>query len=286
MWANPPVQVRTPILNQDGQSFSDLVTVGITPAFYAVHANLPADAVRLWVSLEPRAESGRMNSIIYYDGLVLAAGDHAASEPPHFTNADGSQGVWGGLPFENMLRNASAESAGPGLRSWADDLGARLLPDHTRPSLVLTSLLDFQGAGWLYELSGLRLLRTFWGLFGWGHVPLLGYSPYRFLGVITLVGLLGAALALARLWRRLPWETIALLGLVLLGAWVPTLVRGAIYLSIPQVYLPVARYAFPAIIPTILILNLGWLELARWVQPGSQRTGMVYSQARPVIRLM
>jgi hypothetical protein len=28
-------------------------------------------------------------------------------------------------------------------------------------------------------------------------------------------------------------------------------------------FIPVARYAYPAIIPTMLFLNLGWLELIR-----------------------
>ena len=36
--------------------------------------------------------------------------------------------------------------------------------------------------------------------------------------------------------------------------------RGAIHLSLLQLFIPVARYAYPAIIPTILLLAFGWLE--------------------------
>ena len=54
---------------------------------------------------------------------------------------------------------------------------------------------------------------------------------------------------------------LAFLGLVLAGVWIPTLVRGVGYVGFWHVYLPVARYAGPAIIPTALVLSLGWMEI-------------------------
>jgi hypothetical protein len=58
----------------------------------------------------------------------------------------------------------------------------------------------------------------------------------------------------------IPWDALALLAVVLLGSWGAAAVRGAIHLSLLQLFLPVARYAYPAIIPTLLVLAFGWLE--------------------------
>jgi len=51
------------------------------------------------------------------------------------------------------------------------------------------------------------------------------------------------------------------LGLVLTGVWIQTLLRGVGYIGFWHVYLPVARYAGPSIIPTALVLSLGWMEM-------------------------
>ncbi|MBK8418354.1 hypothetical protein [Candidatus Villigracilis saccharophilus] len=48
-----------------------------------------------------------------------------------------------------------------------------------------------------------------------------------------------------------------------------TFLRGISSLIGPEIFIPVARYAYPVIIPTMLMLNAGWLEIAyfleRWV---------------------
>ncbi|HEX7973597.1 MAG TPA: DUF2142 domain-containing protein, partial [Anaerolineales bacterium] len=150
IWASQPVQVSTPVLNQGGYSFSQVVSVGVAPAFFAMHADLVNDPLRVWVSLDPKAWPAEGEVQVYYSGLVLATGKRPLLEAPSFSAPDGRQGYWGGQPFTNFLRNPLAEKAGLRLRPWADALGARLLPDHTRPSLILTSMLDWPGAGWFY----------------------------------------------------------------------------------------------------------------------------------------
>jgi hypothetical protein len=57
-----------------------------------------------------------------------------------------------------------------------------------------------------------------------------------------------------------PWDALLLFGILLVGTWVGTISRGAIYLGITRLYIPVARYAYPAIIPTVTLLAAGWLE--------------------------
>jgi hypothetical protein len=39
--------------------------------------------------------------------------------------------------------------------------------------------------------------------------------------------------------------------------------RGLSHLSVTWFWLPVARYGYPAIIPTLLIASIGWLEILR-----------------------
>ena len=261
IWASHPIEVQTPGLHAGSQSYYDTVLLSTQPAFYALQVDLPKDTTRVWVSLDPGAAPRAAGAIVYYDGLVLTQGARPLQVPPQFATVEGQSGEWGGLPFVNYLRNGSAERSSLRFQPWADDLGARFLPDHARPSLFLTFLSDWRTTMWILELSAARLLRTFWGTFGWGHIPLIGHKPYRLLAVFTLAALFGVFFGLWRVRRRLPWSLLLWLGLALSWIYASTLLRGAIYIAVPRIYLPVARYLFPAIIPTLLLLCLGWLEL-------------------------
>jgi hypothetical protein len=48
--------------------------------------------------------------------------------------------------------------------------------------------------------------------------------------------------------------------------WGSALLRGVTSVIGGSYFFPVARYAYPAIIPTMLILNIGWLEITRWIE--------------------
>jgi hypothetical protein len=267
MWASQPVAFATPELGSAGSQVSKVIDLGIEPTFFVISLTVPGGKFqRVWVNLRG-VKPAASPYIIYYDGLVLAEGVRPRTAPPVYTDDGGRQGEWGGLPFLNLLRNASAEKSGLRIRPWADDLGARLLPDQVRPSLILTYILDWNGAWWLYRATALRLLRTFLGMFGWGHVPLLGHHPYRYLLAISILGIVGAIVwFLRRLHTRLlpfPWEAFTILAFTFIGYWGVSFVRSPIFMSLPHLYLPVARNAFPAIIPTILLFGTGWFELLR-----------------------
>jgi len=71
--------------------------------------------------------------------------------------------------------------------------------------------------------------------------------------------LVGAVVAVWRKRRLLPWDVLIFFAIVLLTVWGISWVRGSVYLFFLP-FIPVARYAYSAIIPTMFVLNLGWLE--------------------------
>jgi len=275
VWSSQPMRAQMPALSCDCggqlQVFSREIQAGTEPRFYLLTATLPVNANSIWVALAPPANMEEVQGTVFYDGLVLVKGERLTQDPPRFEDANGERGVWGEQPFTNLLRNSSAEQAGPGVQSWANAIGLKIYNPYpvSYPSDILVSLLDWKGAGWYYQIDGAHLLRTFWAKFGWGNVPLLGSKPYRALAVVTFLGLAGGGWAI---WRRrytLQWEILLLLGLALLGIWVPAILRG-IGSLFGNYFFPVARYAYPAILPTVLVLNAGWLEilriLGRWLR--------------------
>jgi len=134
----------------------------------------------------------------------------------------------------------------------------------------LTYLTDWQGVGWLYRWVSENLFRTFWGNFGWGHIPLMGNASYTILWIFSALAVIGVIIWLVirivkqkprTLRSLLPWEVVFLFAMVIGYFWCGAFVRGAPYLQVIRLYVPVARYAYPAIIPTGFLLTLGWVTL-------------------------
>ncbi len=257
--AASPLVLRTPILTDGKTAFFQTVSVGQTPAFYAFRADIPADAGRFWITLAPLGkETAEVR--VFYDGFVLAAGEYPLAVPPAFSGTQGEDGVWGGRAFQNLVRNPSAERVWPSFRSPVERWGARLLPDNAHPSMLLYSVLDSQGAGWYYRATAANLFQTFWARFGWGQVLLIGAASYWLLGIVTALGALGSLL-FARQIERLRGDMLAFLVLVLGVMWGAAFLRGAIFIFAPRPFIPVARYAYPAIGPSIFLLSVGWCGL-------------------------
>jgi hypothetical protein len=259
IWATQPAVVNLPILRTEEQAFTEQVIVDEVPRFYAFRVVLPEHISHLWIYLHPEF-SGDKHVRIFYDGLLLVEGDWADQEAPRFSTNQGDQGEWGGKSFTNLIRNSSAEISGPRVNPWVDNLATNFLPDKARPSLIIASLMDWQGAGWLYRLSLRQTFQTFWARFGWGHVPLIWPGIYTILLVVSLIGVIGGLACAIRRRRRLPWGVIGFFGLAMLISWAMTLTRGIVYIALPDLYLPVARHSYPVIIPTMMFLCAGWLE--------------------------
>ena len=60
---------------------------------------------------------------------------------------------------------------------------------------------------------------------------------------------------------ELPWEAYVLLALLLVLAWGGAITRGVVHMGVVRLYLPTARYAAVAIIPSLMVIVWGWVFL-------------------------
>jgi hypothetical protein len=287
MWANRPVEVRSPELYvyARGKGYSSLITLTTEPQFFAFTTLLGRDTVRSWVILEPSEAPQTQPLEVYYDGLVLVEGAFPVDIAPEFSSPAAESGTWAGIPFTNLIRNASAEDAWPRVNPRVDGLVGRLLPGtgFERLSLTLYSVFDTRGVGWYFERTFKNLVRTFWAVFGWNEVILPGNKPYRPLAWITIIGLLGALWAGWRYRRQIPWRVVILYAAALAGVWGFAMLRGSNYVFLRTGFLPPARYVFPVVIPAMLAFVAGWfvmfdLSMGGWLRHAgyTSRAWLVY----------
>ena len=272
VWATEALTIY-PFTYYDGrQSFSQTFQVDQTPTFIAMTFTLSEDADRARVILSPGVRVNTDKWTVFYDGLVMVEGAHPLDAVPQFYDSSAQQGMWGDRSFYNLLSNASMESVGPDLQPWAKELSVKLFHALPDSKLAISAIFDWRGSAWYYKSAAQNILQTFWAKFGWGHVPLLPFTDqfYFLLQVLTLIGLSGTILGMLRRRSVDAMSVMLFLGIVLVGIWGQTFFRG-IQSARSTVFIPVARYAYPVIIPTLLALNAGWLEIAhsleRWHLP-------------------
>ncbi len=222
---------------------SRAISIGPQPVWRTLEMNVPAGARYGNVIMQPAQISGT----VFMDELVLVAGAHPMETPANLA----------ALP--NAIRNGSAEQSWPWLRTPAQARITNLFSDPLRYNFLL-SPFDRAGAGHYYALSARLLFETFWARFSWAQVAVRSE-------VFTLLFLFSAiSVALTLLmwprWRRwLHADQVLVMGLALMMLVAPTVLRGTPLLD-ALTFLSVARYLYPAIIPALLLLLLGWSEAA------------------------
>jgi hypothetical protein len=262
VWASVPGSVVLPMVGDGQHWLSQSAVVGTQPGFYRFETVVPAAWTKAYVRLVgvPMGDGpGRV--AVYYDGLTLLAGSWP-TETPLFYDANAAAGEWAGRPFANAVRNASAEASTLRLRSWVSRAFQAITGDYLAPATLLAAFLDWRPQRWLYAATTSWLFSSFWARFGWAHVSVPA-GWYLYAAGLTVAGLLGAIVALGRAvpcqsvsWRRaLLWLAAAAL-----LSWGTVFLRGLFTVLDAVVLLPVARYAFPVIIPTLLVLMAGWLQ--------------------------
>lgn len=256
MWASQRVTTTAPLFFDGQKAVSQTFEIGKEPQFYAIQVQVPDRFTRGQIILSFTNQDYNVPVTVYFDGIVLSPGRRPVDEPPRFTTARLDLGEWGERNFSNLARNASGEAGWP----WIRPLAERAIQRYAigAPSSILGALLDWQGGSWYYRSAIKNLFQTFWAVFGWGHVRLQPAWLYYVLGGVTLAGTGGALYGLVRRRFRLPWDIVLFLGVSVLWMWGAAFMRGLGSL-VGEVFIPSARYAYPAAIPTLLVLCLGWL---------------------------
>ena len=279
-WADPPTQIMSPYMtfstNNNGALNFDIIrspqtplVLSTKPTFYRFVIQAPPHTEYAVVFIPFTLSS--QDSRIFMDGLVLAPGEHS-DVPPHFTDPDGTQGVWGGQKFQNVIRNGSAEQDNLRFRPWAQERLSKLSVSLFDTPFILSTVLDRHGISWYYRETFSSLFRTFWTSLAADRtdrtVPVAS-SSYGLM-LLTFLGIVGTLLWLWRKRKTLRWDVLFFLGLSLLISGAVVVFRGMSSFEIGLPIISWARYADPAIFPIALILCAGWLEWlnlikARWM---------------------
>jgi len=286
IWSDQPVEFQAPRIILVGKTSPPIaqgearISLETIPQFYSWTLTLPEDVgKRAWVQLGPVAGSPEGLTEIYIDGVVLVEGDFFDAG---FPNLQGDQVDWAGQSVENLLRGPSAEAAWINPRAWVDDVWSRIFGYTSQRwvSFIFYTLRDLPGAGWYYRTAGATLFRTFWAVFGWGHVDLLGSKPYRTLLIVTAILIGGGLVGLWKARHSLRWDVMLVYALALGAIWGLTIVRGAHHVLSTFISIPVARYAFPVLLPIAILFALGadtWQNtLVRILPPLRRMPGLLW----------
>ncbi len=264
-WASHDTQIDSPILtfltsnNSLVSSTPAPLSLNNQPAFFHQTILVPVDTIRARISIQYTSQ-GISGNQIFFNGLVLAAGEFSGNAP-QFSDQNGLTGKWDNRSFQNLILNGSATQPGVRFRLWVDQLTTRLLSIRGfNPPLILATLQDWHGTGWYYQQSLVTMFRTFWASVAGDKVPIPWPFANTLLVLITILGIVGAIIALWSRRKTLRWDIAVVLGLALFIPWVMAGTRGASDYSLSPLY-PWARYAYPAILPTAIMLCAGWLEL-------------------------
>jgi len=205
--------------------------------------NFPGNVNELYLSMQPIK---RENYTIYYDDVFIVSGslnDYLNAQKP------------------NLIRNGSAEYGWPILKQEVARKIDKKFPvsiNHFVQILDLETNLDY------YRATTKRLFRTFWAVFNWGGVFLWGRRPYFYLGLLTGISVIGSVIFGISKRKEISWRITILFLLSCLLIWGATFLRGFSSSFSGYTYIPVARYAYPVIFPTALILLSGllfWVKL-------------------------
>ena len=249
----PGVRERRPLPPTTISFTDDTLELTTTPQYFAFSLDTPPLGGDMsWIYFEPSRD---VNTQVYWDGIVLVAGDFSDAGVPTFDDERAQSGTWGGMRFTNLVRNGSAEAGWPVFSGWISDVVD--LPNRLIPSISLVlSVFDYPASFPYYFNSVSRIFRTFWAVFGWANVALFGQKPYRIFFILTVIYLAGIMIGLIRKKLNLLPQVLAFLGIAVVLQIAVTFFRGLgswFWLT----YIPVGRYIFPAILPVCILLMSG-----------------------------
>ncbi len=269
IWSDRIVTARPPFIRfvTDQLSFVDTayppMWIRPTPSFFQSVLVVPSNA-NYGILIPPYIVLAGRRIPLFFDGMVLAEGDYPTGAP-QFGNAAGSEGNWNGRPFQNLVENGSAEQGAPRVRPAVDERAAAGLSSVGTLSGMFSLMADWQGTSWYYRNSFQTMFRTFWTSVAADKFNLPGNVYTYILLVLAGAGILGTAHLLWRRRKTIRWDLVYVLLAAGILAWSITTVRGIPTMLTPRPSFPFARYTFPAILPTALLICAGWGEWLRLV---------------------
>lgn len=269
VWSSKKVTIIQPglvYIRERFQNLDKVFEVDTTPKFYTFHTTIKPDASVAWIVV---FGTEIPDVTIYYDDWVLAKGSFPDT-PPIYNGNKGKSGTWGGHTFQNVIRNGSGEEGWPFLRPAVSSF---IFKHFALSSAYLWSWTDVPGMGWYYRETADRLFQTFWGVFAWGNVPLVGNQHFVVFYLISLLAVLGLSVGLIRrraALKRIRWEWVFLCIITIVFSVAAAWMRG-LGSWLERLFLPGARYIYPVILSIALFLCLGWHEMINWL-PARVRT--------------
>lgn len=176
--ADADTVIPPPACAASGEAVSGQLPVSSRWQFYAARARVPSDAAYwgCFLGLPPPGYT------VLYDGVIAVEGVFPTDVAPHYADPDARTGVWGGVPFVNLLQNASAEQAWP---QAGDAIGLPYLLNQR-----IVAVLDWQRTWTTWFALSRWLIVSFWSGFG-GILPGLNrvqLIPFAALTAIAMAG--------------------------------------------------------------------------------------------------
>jgi hypothetical protein len=138
---------------------------------------------------------------------------------------------------------------------------------HINLGYFLSSIQDLETSQWIHKIVIKNIFQSFWARFAWNNIRLTS-RWYWGLAILSIAGIAGSLYFLITNFMRgnsLSSRHLLSAGWLLTAAifiWAGAIIRTSIPYWGFKLFIPGARYAYPAIIPTILFLSVGWYWLS------------------------
>jgi len=274
-WADIPSEINMPVLkinNKDISLSAERLTLTSKPTFYSFLVNIPTPVNLAWMQIFPTTNPGNHT---YWDGFILVDGDLSTSKvEPQFVDSKAEKIQWGAVELTNFIKNGSGETG------WSifSNIARNLFGNKVRiSSSSIWSFLDYRSNGWYLRTALNHIIRSFWAVFGWSHIYLTGKNPYLVFKILLSLSALGWFSRILAKKKEAISPNILFLLLFFGSQLAIVLLRGAgTWFS--HLLVPAARYFYPAIVPTVILIVGGWyfdfrplfdkIRIPGWLQAG------------------
>jgi hypothetical protein len=256
IWSSAPSRGAIGLVSSNGWEERLSVTTTTEPTFYTAQIDVPQDAGKLWFEIRAFEAESLETLRTFFDGVMLVQTTDTLTAPTNYEpDGDLNQNQH---TYPNLLRNFSAEQGWFEVNYSISTYLNQKFPFNL--NLVSDAFSDLPVNFWYFRSTFENINRSFWARFGWGNVPVLGEYTYLILSIVTLLGIVAAPVVLWLRRSTLSWPIVFLFVTVVAVVWAQTVLRGIGSLYGP-ILIPGARYAYPVIVPTVIVLLSGWILL-------------------------